>query len=69
MTFFDKLSAEILEDKYFIELFIKAEMLSASNFFDTKKVVMADKEYIDLLRFADILSRSKNLEAIPIKSV
>ena len=63
MTFFDKLSAEILEDKYFIELFIKAEMLSASNFFDTKKVVMADKEYIDLLRFADILSRSKNFEA------
>lgn len=63
MSFFDKLSAEILEDEYFIDLFIKAEMLSASNFFGTEKNILSAKEYVDLLRFADILSRSKNFEA------
>lgn len=63
MSFFDKLSAEILEDEYFIDLFIKAEMLSASNFFGTEKTILSAKEYVDLLRFADILSRSKNFEA------
>lgn len=63
MSFFEKLSAEILEDEYFIDLFIKAEMLSASNFFGTEKTILSAKEYVDLLRFADILSRSKNFEA------
>lgn len=63
MSFFDKLSAEILEDKYFIDLFLRAEMLSSSNFFGTEKPILNAKEYVDLLRFADILSRSKNFEA------
>ncbi|WP_347332017.1 DEAD/DEAH box helicase [Marinimicrobium locisalis] len=63
MSFFNKLSTEILEDEYFIDLFIKAEMLSAANFFDTDKAILSSKEYVDLLRFADILSRSKNFEA------
>jgi Superfamily II helicase len=63
MNFFDKLSAEILEDEYFEDLFIKAEMLSASNFFDTEKNHLNSKEYVDLLRFADILSRSKSSDA------
>lgn len=63
MSFFDKLSGEILEDSYFQDLFIKAERLSASNFFDTAKDDLNYKEYVDLLRFADILSRSKNFDA------
>jgi len=63
MSFFDKLSAEILEDEYFIDLFTKAERLSASNFFGTEKTILSAKEYVDLLRFADILSRSKNFDA------
>lgn len=63
MNFFDKLSGEILEDSYFQDLFIKAERLSASNFFDTAKDDLNSKEYVDLLRFADILSRSKNFDA------
>ncbi|WP_428239473.1 DEAD/DEAH box helicase [Gynuella sp.] len=63
MSFFDKLSAEILEDEYFIDLFIKAEMLSVSNFFGVEKTLLSAKEYVDLLRFADILSRSKNFKA------
>ncbi len=63
MSFFDKLSGEILEDKYFQDLFIKAERLSASNFFDTRKDDLSSKEYVDLLRFADILSRSKKFDA------
>jgi len=63
MSFFGKLSEEILEDGYFQDLFIKAERLSASNFFDTAKDDLNSKEYVDLLRFADILSRSKKFEA------
>lgn len=63
MSFFDKLSGEILEDSYFQDLFIKAERLSASNFFNTEKDNLGSKEYVDLLRFADILSRSKNFDA------
>lgn len=63
MSFFDELSGEMLEDGYFQYLFIKAERLSASNFFDTDKDNLSSKEYVDLLRFADILSRSKNFDA------
>ena len=63
MSFFDKLSEEILEDVYFQDLFIKAECLSASNFFDIEKSDLSHKEYVDLLRFADILSRSQNSDA------
>lgn len=63
MSFFDSMSSEILEDEYFQDLFLKAEMLSASNFFDTEKAALNSKEYLDLLRFADILSRSKNFDA------
>lgn len=63
MSFFDNLSVEILEDEYYCDLFVKAEQLSASNFFDTKKSTLTSKEYVDLLRFADLLSRSKNFDA------
>mgnify|MGYP000751873204 FL=1 len=63
MSFFDELSGEILEDGYFQDLFIKAERLSASIFFETVKDNLSSKEYVDLLRFADILSRSKNFDA------
>ena len=63
MSFFEKLSVEVLEDGYFHELFVKAEMLFASNFFDIEKENFSSKEYVDLLRFADILSRSKNPDA------
>ena len=42
---------------------MKAEQLSAANFFDAGKNNLNSKEYVDLLRFADILSRSKNFDA------
>lgn len=63
MSFFDELSGDMLENRYFQDLFVKAERLSAAIFFDNKKDNLSSKEYVDLLRFADILSRSKNFDA------
>lgn len=60
MNIFKQLSDEILNDDYFYKLFSKAELLAANSFFQKENLdSLDDKEYIDLLRFADILSRSQ----------
>lgn len=52
-----ELAKNTLGNNYFIELFDKAEKYSFSEFFKLeKKEIFIEKEYIDLFRFADILS-------------
>lgn len=63
MNLVEKLTKKALEDVYFRELFVKAELLSALNFFQVEKTKLQGKELLDLLRFADILSRSNNADA------
>ena len=63
MSLVEELSQKALNDEYFRELFCKAESLAASNFFHIEKITMQEKELLDLLRFADILSRSNNADA------
>jgi len=63
MSLFEELSQKSLGDEYFNSLYGKAELLSASNFFQIKKESLNEKELLDLLRFADILSRSNTSEA------
>jgi hypothetical protein len=64
MSLFNHLSEEILADTYFHALFSKAELSAVDIFFQRERVnTLNEKEYIDLLRFADILSRSKKANA------
>lgn len=63
MSIFEELSQKTLNDEYFKDLFCKAEMLAASNFFKVSKENFDEKGFLDLLRFADILSRSNEPEA------
>lgn len=58
MSIFEELSQQAQGDEYFKDLFCKAEMRVASIFFHTQNSGLEEKEYLDLLRFADILSRS-----------
>jgi superfamily II DNA/RNA helicase len=57
----EKLAADVLIDKYFIELNDKAAKLLADEIFSEngKKNQLSEKELKDILRFADILSHSK----------
>lgn len=63
MSLIEELSEKSNNDEYFRELFSKAELLSAYNFFHIKENNLKEKELLDLLRFADILSRSRNADA------
>ncbi len=63
MSLFDELSEKALDDDYFKELFCKAEIHAASDFFQIEKKELDEKEFLDLMRFADLLSRSKEHEA------
>lgn len=63
MSFFEELSNQVLKDEYFTELLIKLEMISANKFFHVSQSELEPKELTDVLRFADILSRSENSEA------
>ncbi len=63
MSLIEELSEKSINDEYFRELFSKAELLSAYNFFHIKENNINEKELLDLLRFADILSRSRNADA------
>lgn len=63
MSLVEELSQKALNDEYFRELFSKSESLAASNFFHIEKFTMQEKELLDVLRFADILSRSNNADA------
>lgn len=65
MNWFDKLIEDALKDDYLNELIVKAEKSYTINFFDihsTDSFDLSEKEYTDLLRFADILCRSKSAE-------
>lgn len=60
MSIFEELSDKALNDPYFLELYHKAEILSASNLFGIGEYTLNEKQFIDLLRFSDILSRSSS---------
>ncbi|MCI5195938.1 MAG: DEAD/DEAH box helicase [Candidatus Electrothrix sp. AW5] len=63
MSIFEELTKKALDDEYFKELFCKAELCAASNFFQVQNKKLEEKEFVDLLRFADILSRSSDDDA------
>lgn len=64
MTLAEKLTEEILADEYFISLFKKAERFSAYNLFNIINIeIITNKEYLDLMQFADILSHSTESNA------
>ncbi|MDR0603522.1 MAG: DEAD/DEAH box helicase [Bacteroidales bacterium] len=61
MLLIDKLISDIQADKYFQQLFEKCLLLSAEhNLKSSVETLFADKEFIDILRYADILSNSKD---------
>lgn len=64
MSFFESLAEDCLQDEYFIYLLNKAECINANRFFSIEAEALDEKEYIDLLRFSDILSRSKKPESL-----
>ncbi|WP_339736575.1 hypothetical protein [uncultured Sunxiuqinia sp.] len=59
MRFISESATKVLADQYFKELFLKVEKNEAFNFFHLDKESLNKKEFIDLLRFADILSIQK----------
>lgn len=63
MSLIEELSERAKNDEYFQELFGKVELLAAYNFFHAQEVKISEKELLDVLRFSDILSRSKNSDA------
>ncbi|MDV4129801.1 hypothetical protein CMT25_06555 [Elizabethkingia anophelis] len=58
----ERLAADVIQDDYFTTLYTKAAKLFANNFFSATESEehLNEKELSDLLRFADILSNSKN---------
>ena len=64
MTWFEQLVSEALQDPYLNELLIKAEKLYTADFFNLacSDTELSEKEFVDLLRFADILCRSQAAE-------
>ena len=63
MNFIEELANNALEDEYLIELFFNAEKQQAQDLFQIQQQEFTNKEFIDLLRFADILSHSNNYKA------
>lgn len=61
----ERLANDVLQDEYFIKLNNKAAKLLANNLFSEngRSIKLTDKELNDTLRFADILSNSKNPKA------
>lgn len=63
-TVAEKLKNDILEDEYFLSLFKKAEIISAYDCFNIPTTEsISEKEFKDLMRFADLLSHSKDANA------
>ena len=63
MSFIQELANSALEDDYLQKLIEKAEHIYGLNFL--KKSIdnlLSEKEYLDIMRFADILSRDINYE-------
>lgn len=62
MTWFDELIEDALKDEYLNELIAKAEKAYTVRFLDlhnSEPADLSEKEFLDILRFADILCRSK----------
>ncbi|MBC2579402.1 DEAD/DEAH box helicase [Clostridium sp. DJ247] len=63
MKWIDSLSRRALEDPYFQELLEKLETKYAYKFFKSdRNIKLSEKEYNDILRFADILCRSESAD-------
>lgn len=61
MTIIEKLTEDILKDKYFNHLFIKSSLVSAYNQFNISNPnTLSNRELKDILKFSDILSNSTN---------
>ncbi|SKC66590.1 DEAD/DEAH box helicase, partial [Maledivibacter halophilus] len=59
MGLLKELSENVLTDEYFIELFKKIERINFYKFFDiSSNNVLTEKEFFDLMRYAEILSYS-----------
>jgi hypothetical protein len=63
MSIIADLSQKALEDDYLKKIFYKAEKINAHEFFGIRHDELTEKEFIDLLRFSDLLSRSINSDA------
>lgn len=64
MTLAERLTNEVIKDKYFIDLFQKAERVAAYDLLlSNHDETITQKEYLDLMRFSDILSHSSNSDA------
>lgn len=63
-TIAERLKEDILKDDYFLNLFRKAENISACDCFNIEtNESLSEKEFNDLLRFADLLSHSEDADA------
>lgn len=63
LTFIQKLTEDILQDDYFNSLLEKVIIISTSYLFSSHSESFSDKEFIDILRFADLLSNSTDSNA------
>lgn len=63
MSIISNLSEKALQDKYLQEIFYKAEKINAQKLFDINIDKLTEKEFTDLLRFSDLLSRSQDSDA------
>lgn len=63
MSIILNLSEKALQDKYLQEIFYKAEKINAQKLFDINIDKLTEKEFFDLLRFSDLLSRSTESDA------
>ncbi|MCC7004740.1 DEAD/DEAH box helicase [Candidatus Nomurabacteria bacterium] len=63
-TIAERLKEDILKDDYFLSLFRKAEIISAHDCFTiATNESVSQKEFRDLMRFADLLSHSEDANA------
>lgn len=59
MILAEALTNDVLNDKYFLQIFQKAERIAAYKLFGANSdESISNKEYVDLMKFADILSHS-----------
>ena len=63
MNFIEELTKEALGDKYLTSLVTKLEKSYGNFLFTNDYLSIDDKEFYDLMRFTDILSRSNNSKA------
>ena len=63
MSTISELSEKALQDDYLKEIFYKAEQINACKLFNIESEPLSEKEFIDLLRFADLLSRPQEPDA------